>query len=524
MSHAMITAHRRAYGQFFTPEPVVASCYQLLSDALPSAPQIVDPACGDGVFLRYAAANALTTLDRMSGCELDPALAGALVAGGLAHVRLADGLDPAALPAASFDLVIGNPPYGVGGARNGGTEPASEVRFLLRALELARPGGYVALVLPSGVLANQRLGGIRAGLLQRHTLLAVIALPRETFRNTGTSAACSIVVLRNAPAPAEHRVFFALPERLADLPAVVAEYHAENREPPRGYPTENRHIENKETSRQADENSESAYDHPTPDTRHPSFFWLAQSTALARRLDAPFWRPDQRALLERIAARHPLITLGELIDRRREPAEGQSALIPGDHVRPSRGEAKGPGLPYEYYQTREFLSTGYNYAALERCDERAYRRLWRTAVRRHDILVSCAGVGGAGRGRVCLISHTPGASCTGDVLILRIGQPDPIFLYLFLISPAGRAQLLRLQNGVGTANLSADELLQVEVPLVAPSAQHDLAQRYTSVEAAHDAAMVAALSGDGAARARELAQAQRSLDELVEAMDTLLLG
>ena len=224
-----------------------------------------------------------------------------------------------------------------------------------------------------------------------------------------------------------------------------------------------------------------------------------------------------------MAARHALRPLSELIDRRRNPATGKGDLIPGDHVRPSRGETKGPGQPYEYYQTREFMPTGYNYAALEHCDERAYRRLRRTAVQRHDILISCAGMGGAGRGRACLITHAPGISCTGDVLILRIQRPDPIFLYLFLISRAGRAQLLRLQNGVGTANLSADELLQVEVPLVADAAQHHLAARYAPITAAHDAAMAAALRSDQPGRARELARAEALLALLVQEVEDLLL-
>ena len=58
------------------------------------------------------------------------------------------------------------------------------------------------------------------------------------------------------------------------------------------------------------------------------------------------------------------------------------------------------GFNWMYYQTREFLPAGYNYAAIERCDEHAYRRLRHTAVRRHDILVSCAGVGGGTSERV----------------------------------------------------------------------------------------------------------------------------
>jgi predicted RNA methylase len=468
-------------------------------------PQIVDPACGDGAFLRYAAAHAITDRDRISGCDLDPALADALATADLPRVRPADGLDTASLPAASFDLVIGNPPYGVGGTHNGGTAPASEVRFLLRALELARPGGHVALVLPSGVLANQRLLTLRAGLLSRHTLLAVIALPRETFRHTGTSAACSIVLLRNASAPPGHQVFFATPEQLDDLPSVVAAYHSR--------------LQIVDCRLQiAEYAAQSPVPSPqSPASSLPSHFRLPQTTELARRLDASFWRPNHRALRDRMAARHPLRPLGQLIDRRRD-------LIPGDHVRPSRGETKGPGLPYEYYQTREFMPTGYNYAALERCDERAYRRLRRTAVQQHDILISCAGMGGAGRGRACLITHAPGLSCTGDVLILRVQRLDPVFLYMFLISHAGRAQLLRLQNGVGTANLSADELLQVEVPLVADTAQHHLAVRYAPIAAAHDAAMAAALSSDHPGCARELARAEALLALLVQEVEDLLLS
>src|SRR5215218_9402760 len=105
MLRTPVTEHRRAYGQFFTPEPVVACCYQLCADSLPAMPQIVDPACGDGAFLRYAAAHAITDSDRISGCDLDPALAEALTTAGLPCVRSADGLDTANLPAASFDLV-----------------------------------------------------------------------------------------------------------------------------------------------------------------------------------------------------------------------------------------------------------------------------------------------------------------------------------------------------------------------------------------------------------------------------------
>jgi len=331
---------------------------------------------------------------------------------------------------------------------------------------------------------------VRAELLQRCALLAVIALPRTTFLDAGTSAACSILLLRNAPAPPGHRAFFAQVGHLDDLAWLAPAYR----------------------ERRGDAG------HAPQDLRGQAHaHWLLQTEALSRRMDAPFWRPDYLLLLERMAQRWPLRPLGELLDRRRD-------LIAGDHVRPSRGEGKGPGLPYEYYQTREFMAAGYNYAAIARCDERAYRRLSRTTVRQRDILVSCAGVGGAGNGRVCLVTHRPGPSCTGDVFILRADAPDPIFLFLFLTSRGGHIQLLRLQNGVGTANLSADELLQVLVPLVPPATQAGLAARYAPIAAAHDLAMTALARGDRMDFQRErarseglLAELQRELDEMMRA-------
>lgn len=491
-----ISPHRRAYGQFFTPEPVVAACYDLLAGALPESPRIADPACGDGAFLRYAATRAISAPARIAGCDVDAQLVGALVAAGLPGVRVADGLDPASLPAGSFDLVAGNPPFGIATRRDGGPPLASEVRFVLRALELARPGGHVVLVLPSGVLANERLRGVRAALIERCCVLAVITLPRETFRGAGTSAACSILALRRAPAPAGHQVFFALAERLGDLPEIVSAYQ----------------------SRLPVAERESLSTICNPQSAMPTGFWLPQTAELARRMDAHFWQPGYRALLERLAARHPLRPLGELLDGR------HGRLLAGDHVRRSRGETKGPGLPIEYYQTREFLPAGYNYAAIERCDERAYQRLGHTAVRQNDILVSCAGMGGAGRGRVCLVTHRPGPSCTGDVFVLRAERPDPTFLFLFLVGAAGRAQLLRLQNGVGTVNLSADELLQVEVPQIPATEQAALAEGYRPVAATHTAAMAALQRGDQGLFERARARSEALLEVLKREVEGLLLG
>jgi predicted RNA methylase len=492
-----VSDHRRAHGQFFTPTPVVACCYDLLAGELAPGARIVDPACGDGAFLRAALERGLAPPEHLHGCDIDPALVALLQTEGLARVALADGLDPDSQPAAAFDLVVGNPPFGVATSERGGRAMPSEVRFLLRALDLARPGGLVALVLPSGVLANERLRPLRAGLLERASPLAVIALPRQTFSRAGTSALCSLVLLRRAPAPPGHPIFFASAARLDDLPRLAAAYRSRTDE---GQTTN----DERQTTNEGNASQCSML--------NAQCFWLPQSAALAERMDVAYWEPATRAMLDRLAAGRPLRPLGELLEQ-------PGGLIAGDHVRGSRGERKGAGLPYEYYQTRQFLPAGYNYAELERCDERAYRRLGYTAVQRHDILVSCAGVGGAGRARVCLITHSPGPSCTGDVLIVRAREPDPVFLFLLLRSRAGRAQLLRLQNGVGTVNLSVEELLRVQVPLLPPDRQRAYADAYAPAAAAHDQAMAALRSGDQAGYEQARAASELLLEQLTAALE-----
>ena len=465
-----LRTYQRTFGQFFTPDTVVTCCYQLIRGYLPVAPRIVDPACGDGAFLCYAAEQGLTPPENLFGCDIDMTLVRSLRSDGLNRVRCVDGLAPQSLPSQAFDLVVGNPPFGIATRTQGASPLASEVQFLLRAIDLVRPGGYIALILPNGVLTNRRLQSVRALILQQCTLQAVIALPRETFRGTGTNAACSIMVLHKAPVTQGHQVFFALAHHLDNLAHIAATYHTGQTL----VSTEEEYLIDLVSRTEVTTES----------------YWLPQTKALIERMDAAFWRPAYRTLLEHMTTRYPVLPLGDLLDRRRN-------LIAGDHVRPSRGETRGANLPYEYYQTREFLAVGYNYVALERCNEPAYQRLKYTTVQQHDILVSCAGVGGAGNARVCLITHQPGPSCTGDVLIVRLSDPNPLFLFLFLTSVYGRMQLLRLQNGVGTVNISTAELLQVQIPLVPSAVQQAFAARYTPIVADHDVAMAALQRGDG---------------------------
>jgi type I restriction enzyme M protein len=140
----------------------------------------------------------------------------------------------------SFDLVIGNPPAGnplEGVGRRPGTSTDSlpqeyrdlqgffqnlpdtyafarrqrrhEVAHLERFLTLAKPGGKVAIILPEGVFANSNLRYVREWLVQNFTIRAVIGLPRDTFKSTGTTAKTAILCLERCKPPVGHQVLLA---------------------------------------------------------------------------------------------------------------------------------------------------------------------------------------------------------------------------------------------------------------------------------------------------------------------------
>jgi type I restriction enzyme M protein len=56
-----------------------------------------------------------------------------------------------------------------------------QVLFIERCLQLLRPGGRMAIVLPDGILGNPTSGYIRTFIREKAKLLAVVDLPVETF-------------------------------------------------------------------------------------------------------------------------------------------------------------------------------------------------------------------------------------------------------------------------------------------------------------------------------------------------------
>ncbi|MER5732459.1 N-6 DNA methylase [Streptomyces sp. NPDC002138] len=156
----------------------------------PGARSVLDPACGTGSLLRAVAAPA-ALYGQDSAPELAALTALRLALHDAAEVRTAaaDSLRADAFPQPAVDAVLCHPPFN---ERGWGHEelaydprweygfPArteSELAWIQHSLAHLREGGTAVLLMPPAVAARRSGRRIRADLLRRGALRAVIALP-----------------------------------------------------------------------------------------------------------------------------------------------------------------------------------------------------------------------------------------------------------------------------------------------------------------------------------------------------------
>jgi hypothetical protein len=215
-------------GAFFTPTHVAKFVWDVLKPRLPKAPRVLEPSVGSGVFLEHAPADAEITaleLDETSAkvTSLIYPHANVIVGNALDHDR-----------ENYYDVVIGNPPYGesVSTEREFVTlskkkdvySGKSENAFIELAIRAAKPGGWVAFILPTGIDFRQDAAKVRRLMYDTCWHFATIKLPPETFQHVGTSIATQILIMRKVPPgtsriKSPHTKLRSLDERLIDYEA-----------------------------------------------------------------------------------------------------------------------------------------------------------------------------------------------------------------------------------------------------------------------------------------------------------------
>ena len=234
---AALAPVRKRDGIYYTPRAVAERIVSDVLDALPglnaktvSRLRIIDPACGCGAFLAAAMRElhrrfgVLPVPDNICGIELQP-LAAEVAAlrlrwlylsltgcPGAPRIVCADALRENVFPSASFDLVLGNPPFVPVNLipEDEKLRLRAEYRFtngrfnlfspfLELGVRLARAGGVCGWLAPDRLLLNTQGEPMRRWLLTEQRLISASALPPGLFGKAVIDSAA--VIFRREPMP-----------------------------------------------------------------------------------------------------------------------------------------------------------------------------------------------------------------------------------------------------------------------------------------------------------------------------------
>jgi type I restriction enzyme M protein len=117
----------------------------------------------------------------------------------------------------SFDAAVCNPPFfkpawkddfasilkaaNLLDACSSKADLSAEMLFLAQNINLVKPGGLVALIVPDGFLTGWRTTALRKNLLQNHRIECVIQLPAHSFHET--EARCFMLFVTRSGKPSE---------------------------------------------------------------------------------------------------------------------------------------------------------------------------------------------------------------------------------------------------------------------------------------------------------------------------------
>lgn len=246
---------RGDFGQYFTPRPVV----KFIVDVLPIKHDtlVLDTSCGSGGFLLHALDKVRREANEyyepgtdkhyrhwhdfaahnLYGIEINEQIARTAKMNMIIHddghtnVVAADGLLPQheivmktgnqGFQPDRFDFIITNPPFGstikqtekaylglyrlatkdvdwLNPKSKAAERPGqdTEILFIEQCHIFLNEGGYLAVVIPDGILTNSSLQYVRDEIEDLYRIVAVISLPQTTFTATGAGVKSSVLFLK----------------------------------------------------------------------------------------------------------------------------------------------------------------------------------------------------------------------------------------------------------------------------------------------------------------------------------------
>ncbi len=179
--------------EFYTRSDVAQAMWAVVQRLGVQSGTVLKPSCGAGVYLRTAPAGF-----KVTGVELDGVsaqIAQALhSANHEAHNASLERF--ATQDDRQFDAIIGNVPFGLRGALIKDDKPhwkTAEAYFCDTAMDKARGGGVVELIVPTGVMDGKNHRKLREMLMRKGQFLGAQRMPNTAFEHAHTEVTTDIV-------------------------------------------------------------------------------------------------------------------------------------------------------------------------------------------------------------------------------------------------------------------------------------------------------------------------------------------
>lgn len=199
------SARASTLDSFYTGNEIIDSIYKVLENNGFNGGNILEPAMGIGNFFGRLP-ETLQHSSNLYGVEKD-SISGRIATKLYPQANITiDGFENTAFQDDSFDVTIGNIPFGdssVNDNKYNSQKLKIHDYFFMKTLDKVRPGGIVAFVTSKGTL-DKKDNTFRLALSKRADLVGAIRLPNNSFKAAGTEVTSDIIFLQKLSAPPEN--------------------------------------------------------------------------------------------------------------------------------------------------------------------------------------------------------------------------------------------------------------------------------------------------------------------------------
>jgi len=593
--HKEVKQKKQNLGIFYTDQRIVGFIFDILKiwkekenketgrwESRKHFPSVIDPAVGEGVFLKTAIETGFTKTDYIFGLDVDEEAVkkwkqinllkefGGKEEDLEAHFFHQNGLDrihweqhknkyqhklkQKDINTQQFDTVIGNPPYG--GVGLGDTELTNdlmiqlanfeilsenvknnlivantqkdlfnsnkqlaiksdakqkiksfsiEILFLERFIQLAKHGGWIAIIIPDGILTNSNSHYVREFISKKAKVEAIISLPRDAFKSVGTSAKTSILFLRKYKDQEKEQnnypVFLASVESLDEKNFNLVKDNYKN--------YYNKTMSNKNLVQiTTDENGQEIVM-----VRVDKTLKELMDEKPASRWSPEYWHQKYVENLEILReSKFNIKTIGQFEDR----------LTYGAII---TGKKDYSGKDVFLVNQGDIDYTGLNLVGSKLVKRDSPWVIERAKLKDKSILFARSGVAGVGKNRITIAISPPSAVVDSFVDILDLNREiNPFYVIVFWKSMFGWLQIERFINGVGTVNISFDEVRAIQIPIIPILIQEHIESEYKEMSKYHDKAISAKKNNNETGYKENIETAEKMLKDLIAKTEAVIRG